>query len=112
MKQWNGAFSDNKEITQMRNKEHIKALLVEDDPDHAFLFREILRDARGVSVDIRHSDRLSSAFENLAAEQFDIVVSDLGLPDSEGIETFLRIHTRYPGIPIIVLTGMSDEDLA
>ena len=96
----------------MRNKEHIKVLLIEDDPDHAFLFREIVRDARGVSVDIRHSDRLSSALDNLAAEQFDIVVSDLGLPDSEGIETFQRIHTRYPGIPIIVLTGMSDEDLA
>lgn len=96
----------------MRSKEHIKVLLIEDDPDHAFLFREIVRDAIGVSVYVRHSDRLSSAFDDLATEQFDIVVSDLGLPDSEGIETFLRIHTRYPGIPIIVLTGMSDEDLA
>jgi len=96
----------------MRTKEHIKALLIEDDPDHVFLFCEIVRDARGVSVDIRHSDRLSSAFDNLAAEQFDIIVSDLGLPDSKGIDTFLRVHTRYPGIPIIVLTGMNDEELA
>jgi signal transduction histidine kinase len=96
----------------MRNKEHLKILLIEDDPDHAYLFREILKGTRGVSIDIRHSDRLSSAFDNLSSEQFDIVVSDLGLPDSDGIETFLRIHTRYPDTPIIVLTGMSDEDLA
>ncbi len=96
----------------MRNKQHIKALLIEDDPDHAFLFRAIVGDARGVHVEIRHSDTLSSAFENLLSEKFDIVVSDLGLPDSEGIETFLKIHTRYPEVPIIVLTGMSDEDLA
>jgi signal transduction histidine kinase len=96
----------------MNNKEHIKVLLIEDDPDHAYLFREILRDGKGTSIDIRHSDKLSSALESLSAEQFDIIVSDLGLPDSQGIETFLSIHTRYPDTPIIVLTGMSDEDLA
>ncbi len=96
----------------MKKKEHIKVLLIEDDPDHAYLFREILRDTKGISVDIRHSDRLSSAFDNLSSERFDIVVSDLGLPDSNGIETFLRLHTRYSDTPIIVLTGMSDEDLA
>lgn len=96
----------------MKKKEHIKVLLIEDDPDHAYLFREILRDTKGVSIDIRHSDRLSSAFDNLSSERFDIVVSDLGLPDSNGIETFLRLHTRYSDTPIIVLTGMSDEDLA
>lgn len=96
----------------MRHTEHIKALLIEDDPDHAYLFREILRDAKGVSIDIRQSERLSSALESLSAEQFDIIVSDLGLPDSQGIETFLSIHTQYPDVPIIVLTGLNDEDLA
>jgi DNA-binding NtrC family response regulator len=94
------------------NKQEIRVLLIEDDPDHAYLFREILRDAQDVFIDIRHSDRLSSALESLSAGQFDIVVSDLGLPDSQGIETFLRIHTQYPDVPIIVLTGLNDEDLA
>jgi DNA-binding NtrC family response regulator len=94
------------------NKEDIRVLLIEDDPDHAYLFREILRDAKGVSIHIRHSDRLSSALESLSAEHFDIIVSDLGLPDSQGIETFLNIHTQYPDVPIIVLTGLDDEDLA
>src|SRR5512139_3813383 len=93
------------------DNEGIKVLLIEDDPDHAFIFQEILRDEK-TPASITHSEKLSSALERLSSEQFDIVVSDLGLPDSEGIETFLRIHTRYPGIPIIVLTGMSDEDLA
>lgn len=96
----------------MRNKEHIKVLLIEDNPDDAYLFREMLRDIGDVSVDIRHSEKLSSALDNLSAEHFDIVVSDLGLPDSQGIETFQRIHTSCPDTPIIMLTGMSDEDLA
>ncbi len=94
------------------DNESIKVLLVEDDPDHAYLFREILRDAEGTLVNIRHSEKLSSALDRLSAEHFDIVVSDLGLPDSQGIETFLTIHKQYPDIPLIVLTGMSDEGLA
>ncbi len=93
------------------NKE-IKVLLIEDDPDHAFLFQEILRAEKATSVSITHSDRLSSALGRLSYEQFDIIVSDLGLPDSQGIETFLSIHARFPDVPIIVLTGMDDADLA
>jgi signal transduction histidine kinase len=94
------------------DKEEIRVLLIEDDPDHAYLFRELLRDAKGVSIDILHAERLSAALEILSAQRFDIIVSDLGLPDSQGIDTFLSIHARYPDVPIIVLTSLNDEDLA
>lgn len=93
------------------DNEGIKVLLIEDDPDHAFIFQEILRDEK-TPASITHSEKLSLALERLSSEQFDIVVSDLGLPDSQGIETFLSIHSRFPDIPIIVLTGMDDEGLA
>lgn len=58
------------------------------------------------------SPSLSSALENLASETFDIVVTDLGLPESKGMESFLKLHTPYPHVPVIVLTGLSDEKLA
>ena len=55
---------------------------------------------------------MSSAFESLAEESFDVILSDLGLPDSQGIETFMKIHNRYPDIPVIVQTALNDKNLA
>jgi len=92
--------------------EQIKVLLVEDSPDDAELIRRSLRRIRSIAVKVQWSPSLSSAFENLASETFDVVVTDLGLPESKGIESFLKIHARYPNVPVIVLTGLSDEELA
>jgi len=93
-------------------KEHIKVLLVEDNPGDAVLIRSMLLETEDIHPDVRHSNSLSSAFESLAERTFDIIVLDLGLPDSLGLETFLSVHTKYPEVPVIVLTGMSDEELA
>lgn len=90
----------------------IKLLVVEDNPDDAELLRRKLRDAKGAYIEMELAGRLSTALERLAAESFDVVVSDLGLPDSQGFETFLSLHNQNPDIPIIVLTGYSDENLA
>ena len=65
-----------------------------------------------MAIKLQWSPSLSSAFENLASETFDVVVTDLGLPESKGIESFLKIHAQYPNVPVIVLTGLSDEKLA
>ena len=97
---------------QPGNKEHIKVLLVEDNPADAVLIRSMLSETEGVYPDIRHSKNLSSALESLAERTYDVVVLDLALPDSHGLETFLKVHTQYPEVPVIVMTGTSDEDLA
>jgi signal transduction histidine kinase len=90
---------------------HIKVLLIEDDPGDADYIRAILSETTA-RMHVAYSDRLSSGVWHLAREKFDVVLSDLGLPDSQGIETFIRIHTLYPNLPIIVLTGLHDEELA
>ncbi len=92
--------------------ERIKILLVEDDPDDAELLRLSLRKIRSVDITVQWSPSLSSALGYLARETFDVVVTDLGLPESKGIESFLEIHSRHPNVPVIVLTGLSDEKLA
>lgn len=96
----------------MAKRQLINVLLIEDDPDYAEFIRVVLMRAKDVQIDLHNAERLSSAFERLGREQYDLIMSDLLLPDSEGIETFLKLRAQYPDIPIIVLTALNDINLA
>ncbi|MES2503416.1 MAG: ATP-binding protein [Myxococcota bacterium] len=91
-------------------KDAIKVLLVEDNAGDAGLFLAMLSEVPGDFVEER-ADRLSSAFEKLETNQFDVLLLDLSLPDSTGPATFLKVIERFPRIPIILLTGLKDQDL-
>ena len=82
----------------------VRALIVEDNPGDARLLQEIARDV-GLSLEFKHADRVSSGLAALAAEHFDIIISDLGLPDSTGPATVEALRKAAPDCPIIVLTG-------
>ena len=86
-----------------------KVLLIEDNPGDVRLIREMLSESKNISFEIEHADRLSSGLESLAQGGLDILLLDLGLPDSQGFETVRRILPAAPGIPVIVLTGLNDE---
>ena len=90
----------------------IKVLLVEDDPTDGFLLQEALAAAQCVLFQVTQVTRLSSALQHLAAEHWDVMLLDLSLPDSLGLETFATLHTQAPGVPIVVLTGLDDETVA
>lgn len=90
----------------------IKALLVEDNPTDARIIAELLMQAGGRHVSWRYVNRLSAALERLAAERPDLVILDLSLPDSRGLATFRHLHARNEDLPIVVLTGLNDVDLA
>jgi PAS domain S-box-containing protein len=92
--------------------ERINALLVEDNPADARLLREAVREAEATHINLTHAETLEQALARLSAEHFDVVMLDLSLPDAEGIETLLRVHTHAPAVPIVVLTGLDDEALA
>ena len=89
----------------------VKILLVEDNPGDARLFQELLADARA-SFSIDHVRKLSEAVDRLDQGGIDVIMSDLSLPDSQGIETFKKLHAAAPQVPVIVLSGMDDETLA
>jgi two-component system, cell cycle sensor histidine kinase and response regulator CckA len=89
----------------------IKILLVEDNPGDVLLLQETLSEIEHFQSDLVPVDRLSDALQRLQTESFDVVLLDLLLPDSEGLETFLQIHQQVPLTPIIVLTGIADETL-
>ncbi|MBN1427640.1 MAG: response regulator [Anaerolineae bacterium] len=89
--------------------EHIAVLLIEDNPLDARLIRELLADASGSYFELEWVDRLSAGIERLNAGDVQIVLLDLSLPDSQGINTLSTLLTTMSTIPIIVLTGLDDE---
>ncbi|HYL56326.1 MAG TPA: PAS domain S-box protein [Gemmatimonadales bacterium] len=90
----------------------IHVLLVEDNPGDARLILEMLREVQADTFDLDTVDSLAPALERLSQAAVDIVLLDLGLPDSEGIETFHRAHRGAVDQPIIVISGLDDETLA
>lgn len=94
------------------SSETVKVLLVENDRGDAALLRRSLAAARTAKFELVHVETLSDALKQVAAGAFDIVLLDLGLPDSEGLDTFVRAHEDARGLPIVVLTGLDDETAA
>jgi two-component system, cell cycle sensor histidine kinase and response regulator CckA len=90
----------------------IKILLVEDNPGDVFLLQETLSEITVVQFNVVNVERLAEAQQRLQVDLFDVILLDLLLPDSAGLDTFTALHQQVPLIPIVVLTGMSDETLA
>ncbi len=95
----------------MRDKP-ILILLVEDNPDDADLLEKYLAEAEQPQFTLITVGRMTAALERLAEEKIDLILLDLGLPDSQGGETLAHIQNEAPDIPIIILTGMNDEAAA
>jgi len=93
-------------------KTSIKVLLIEDNPADALLLEESLSNDRLANFQMTVAERLKSGLEKLKSEKFDILLLDLGLPDSQGMDTFETAHAQFPAIPTIVLSGIADELLA
>ncbi len=90
----------------------IKVLLVEDNPGDARLLQEFLAEGDSSQFELAHVTRLSAGLKRLAEGGIDVVLLDLMLPDSSGLETFSKVHAHTPGTPIILLTGVNDGMLA
>ena len=90
----------------------VRILLVEDNPGDARLIRETLRDAGSLRFELTHAARLAEGLEAVARQEVDVVLLDLSLPDAHGMETVERMLAAAPALPIIVLTGLTDETVA
>ena len=91
-----------------------RVLLVEDNPGDARLVREALNDGAPDQFTVRVADSLQHALASLGpgVEEVDVVLLDLSLPDSQGLETYRAIHARDPEVPVLVLSGLNDESVA
>ncbi len=95
----------------MKNK-LIKILLVEDNPGDALLLDEMLKEVGNTQFQLSHTTRLDEGLKYLLKDTFDLLLLDLGLPDSQGIDTFTIMNQHAPELPIIILTGLEDEKFA
>lgn len=87
-----------------------RLLLVEDNPGDVRLIREMLAESGAhCAVTVASSLAETSLILQTSAKEIDVVLLDLNLPDSMGIETMLRLNEMRPGLPVIVLTGILDE---
>jgi two-component system sensor kinase FixL len=90
----------------------IRVLFVDDDvADRQLVKLALARSSQSVQFDIEAAQTLSEATERLSSNVYDIVLLDLGLPDSSGIDTVQSVHNTNPNIPIVVLTGLADEEI-
>jgi len=90
----------------------IRLLLVEDDQEDVLLIRELLSEMGGQSFLLKCAGELETGLEMVASGEVDIVLLDLSLPDSGGLETFMRVYAEAPGVPIVVMSGLNDERIA
>ena len=94
------------------DEERVRILLVEDDPDDVYVMRNLLGDRWHGPFELVNVELLSAAIERCQEEKFDVVLLDLGLPDSNGLETFFSIYAHAGEVPIVVLSGYNDERAA
>lgn len=90
----------------------LNVLLIEDNPGDARIIRELLAAEDALRFRLQIADHLAAGLAELAAGGVDVLLLDLSLPDSQGLDSFTAAHGRFPDVPIIVLTGLDDEKLA
>ena len=83
----------------------INILLIEDDPDYTLLMNLYVNEACGQAMrhEIESAVSLAQGLDLLARKEFDIVLLDLMLPDSQGLDTLAELRRRAPGVPVVVL---------
>ncbi|BCS52245.1 PAS domain S-box protein [Geobacter sp. SVR] len=90
----------------------IKVLVFEDNPAHAAVIQEILTESRKPAFTVQHVRYLAEGLERLSSSAFDVILIDLGLPDSQGLETALAVRKQATLTPIVVMTALDDEETA
>jgi DNA-binding response OmpR family regulator len=90
----------------------VKILLIEDSLAEARLLQEFMKQAQSKEFSLVHVQRLRDAFHELNQQTYDVILSDLTLPDSQGLSSLPLLINQAPSTPIIVLTNTNDEELA
>lgn len=89
-----------------------RVLLVDDDPDFAGVFQISLRADKAVLFTVETANTLESALKTLQEKTFQLVLLDLGLPDSQGLATFEKVFDAHPEVACVILSGIDDEALS
>jgi len=89
----------------------MRVLLIEDDQADAFLVQDMLMESAAGNAVVQHVTRLEDGLHLAAEGEFDIIISDLGLPDSQGMATVKMLAAVAKHLPFVVLTGLADHEV-
>jgi DNA-binding NtrC family response regulator len=92
------------------DRKHV--LVIEDNPSDARLLGALLDEAQQEDIKLITTENIADALRYVEQVIFDVILTDLNLPDCTGLDTFLRLRTAAPYVPIVVLTGLSEERIA
>lgn len=87
-------------------------LLIEDEPIQQKLVSKFLAGSDLIDFKVTTADSLKEGVETAAHESVDVVLLDLGLPDSHGLDSFTGFHSNHPDLPILIMTGLDDDEIA
>ncbi|OGS07877.1 MAG: hypothetical protein A2270_02375 [Elusimicrobia bacterium RIFOXYA12_FULL_51_18] len=90
----------------------ITALILEDNANDMLILEKLIKSLKHKDIRFMAAATLTEAIDILKKENFDLIISDLTLPDSRGLETFRSLQSTSPKIPVILLTGVDDESIA
>lgn len=91
---------------------NLRVLLVEDQPGDAMLVTIALRESTSTRFQVTHAPTLAEALAVLGRQDMDVVLLDLSLPDSSGLDTVTKVLAVVPHMPVVVMTGLDDPMLA
>jgi PAS domain S-box-containing protein len=86
-------------------------LIIEDNPGDARLIHEMLKETGNSEFSLECADRLSTGLKLLSEHDPELILLDLGLPDSQGLLTLDKVHDMSPQTPIVIMTGLDDESV-
>lgn len=92
-------------------QEALQILVIEDNPGDFILVNEYLEETFPKAT-IYHGDTLKKGIEFLEKEHIDVILLDLTLPDGMGISSFHTINSKFPQVPVIILTGLGATEIA
>jgi len=93
------------------NAAPLKVLHLEDDPVQAAVIRNLFAADRSQRFDLERHENLPEGLARLSAGGVDVVLLDLELPESCGMETFTKVHSQFPDLPVVVVTRCEDDAL-
>jgi len=89
-----------------------RILIIEDNIRDVRLIQEMLKEVRHFNFEFTHAERLDKGLKCIENDVFDVLLLDLNLPDNTGLDTFIKARNGKSNLPIVILSGESDEETA
>lgn len=89
-----------------------RILIIEDNIRDVRLIQEMLKEVRHFNFEFTHAERLDKGLKCIENDGFDVLLLDLNLPDNTGLDTFIKARNGKSNLPIVILSGESDEETA